>query len=62
MVGVPRVTVQHLTVLRQLHLDLVLELNFTSKDLVFDFLLLRHELAIFRGCLDVILNDCPLCP
>jgi hypothetical protein len=61
-VGAPHGTVQHLLLLRQLYLNLALELDFTSKDLVFDFTLLCHELAIFRGDLDFILIDCPLCP
>jgi hypothetical protein len=61
-VGVPHITVQHLFLLRQLHVDLVIELDFTLKDLVFNSSLLSHELAICRGCLDFIINDCPLCP
>jgi hypothetical protein len=38
MVGVPRITVQHLLILCQLHVNLVLELDLTLKDLVLNFL------------------------
>ncbi len=61
-VGSPRITVRHLLILCQLHINLVLELDFISKDLVYNFLILGHELAICGGRLDFIINDYSLQP
>ena len=59
-VGSSGIAVCHLLVLCQLHLNLVLEFDSISKDLVLGFLLLSHELANYVGQFNFIINDCLL--